>query len=103
MQTTSLGRWGTAGRRSAPSIREKIAEFTPMVTASVMMATAEKPRDFASKRRASLKSAIMRSSVLDEGVVRIAIEPALPGLGRGDDRMFAGVRVFGGVFVWRRV
>ncbi len=37
--------------RRAPSTSEKIAELTPIVTASVPIATALNPRDFASNRR----------------------------------------------------
>jgi len=40
-------------------------------------------------------------SVLDEGIVRVAVEPALTGLGRGDHGMAAGARVGAGVPVRR--
>jgi len=39
------------------------------------------------------------SSVLSERVIRIAVQPALAGLGGGDDRVSAGAGVFGGVAV----
>ncbi len=43
------------------------------------------------------------TSVFRKGIVRIAVQPSLPGLRRGNHRMSTGVRVPGGVAVWRTV
>ena len=82
MQTTSFDFSGTAGRSSAPSIKEKMAELIPMVTARVMMATALKPRDLASKRKASvrlpIKERIMtRLSELSAGIRTFLLVPCV--------------------------
>jgi hypothetical protein len=55
-ETTSAGLYGMSGLRINPLIREKTAEFTPIASASVMMATARKAGDFPSTRRAKRKS-----------------------------------------------
>src|ERR1041385_4144965 len=44
-----------------------------------------------------------RPSVLDEGIVRKAVQPSLAGFGRGNYRMAAGARMLAGVAVRRGV
>ena len=44
-----------------------------------------------------------RRSIFGEGLVRIAIQPALTRLRRRDDRMSTLARVFAGVLIWRAV
>jgi hypothetical protein len=43
------------------------------------------------------------TSVFCKGIVRIAVQPSLPGLRRGNHRMSTGVRVPCGMAVWRTV
>src|SRR5471032_3184706 len=46
---------------------------------------------------------VRRGSVLDHCVVRIAVQPALPRLRRGDHRMSGGVGMFAGMLVRRTI
>ena len=50
-------------------------------------------RDLAPQRRLTNR----RSLILGKRVIRITVQPALTRLGRSNDRMAAGMRVFAGV------
>lgn len=43
---------------------------------------------------------LVETSIFCKRVVRIAVQPALAGLGGGDDRMTGRMRMFAGVLVW---
>src|SRR5205085_9632176 len=61
MLTTSFGRWGTAECSTRLWTRAKMAEFTPMASASVNTAIVVNPGALRSCRRANLKSWIMEA------------------------------------------
>src|SRR5690349_4259114 len=59
--------------------------------------------DSAACRNCSIPTIQRDDSVLAKRVVGITVQPALAGLGRGDDRMCASVRVFAGVTIRRAI